>query len=104
MLKKLLIGGAVTLGTAFVIAVGNEVRKEYDKNVDDYNELLEEHKKLRDFVDSCDFYEYKDGSSKKDGDEKNRFVTETEESSDGLKQTIKHDKVSGFSVISYERA
>ena len=42
MLKKLLITGGIGL-TAYVI---NEVRKEYDKNVSDYNNLLDRYNEL----------------------------------------------------------
>ena len=93
MLKKILIGGAVAL-TVYVV---NEMRKEWDKMANDYNELA-------DFVESCDFYRYQDGSDTKSGDEKHRFVTETEEADGGFVRKTKRDKVSGFSVLSYERA
>ena len=45
MLKKLLITSGIGL-TAYVI---NEVRKEYDKNVSDYNNLLDRYNELCDY-------------------------------------------------------
>ena len=47
MLKQLLITG----GIALVGYVVNEMRKEYDKNVNDYNNLLDKYHEMSDFID-----------------------------------------------------
>ena len=47
MLKKLLITGGVAL-VGYVI---NEMRKEYDKNVKDYNTLLDRCTEMSNFID-----------------------------------------------------
>ena len=51
MLKKLLITGGIALA-GYVI---NEVRKQYDKNVNDYNELVDRYNEMSDFMDNCNF-------------------------------------------------
>ena len=93
MLKKLLITG----GIALVGYVVNEIRKEYDKNVDDYNNLLDRYNEISDFINKCDFYNYK---NPKENDVNSRFVTEVQTMSDGSKRKIKKDLASGISVIS----
>ena len=55
MFKKLLITGGIALA-GYVI---NEVRKQYDKNVNDYNELVDRYNEMSDFMDNCNFYTYK---------------------------------------------
>ena len=51
MFKKLLITGGIALA-GYVI---NEVRKQYDKNVNDYNELVDRYNEMSDFMDNCNF-------------------------------------------------
>ena len=97
MLKQLLITG----GIALVGYVVNEMRKEYDKNVNDYNNLLDKYNEMSDFIDKCDFYNYKDSKS---NDENSRYVTEVQTMPDGSKREIKHDAATGFSIISYQDA
>lgn len=97
MLKKIFVGGAVAILGGMTAYVINEMRKEWDKMVYDYNNLAE-------FVDKCDFYEYKDGSTKSEGDQKYRFETEKREDKNGGTCIVRHDKASGFSLYSYERA
>lgn len=80
MLKKFLITGGIGLA-AYVI---NEVRKEYDKNVEDYNNLL-------------DKYNKSPNSGK-------RYIKETQVMPDGSTQTITKDAATGFSVVSNNRA
>ena len=70
MLKKLLI----TDGVALVGYVINEMRKEYDKNVKDYNTLLDRCAEMSNFIDKCNFYNYK---APKANDENSRYVTES---------------------------
>ena len=97
MLKQLLITG----GIALVGYVVNEMRKEYDKNVNDYNNLLDKYNEMSDFIDKCDFYNYKDSKS---NDENSRYVTEVQTMSDGSSLQIKHDAATEFSIISYKDA
>ena len=97
MLKKILVGGTVAILGGMTAYVINEMRKEWDKMVSDYNDLA-------DFINKCDFYEYRDGSAKSEGDQKHRFKTETQEVKNGGSCTVLRDKVSGFRVYSYERA
>ncbi|MBR5401235.1 MAG: hypothetical protein IK102_05410 [Treponema sp.] len=56
MLKKLLITGGISL----VVYVINYMRKEYDKNVEDYNNLVDKCNEMSDFINDCDFYRYHD--------------------------------------------
>lgn len=93
MLKKLLITG----GVALVGYVVNEMRKEYDKNVNDYNNLLDRCNEMSDFINKCDFYNYK---NPKANDENSRYVTEIQTMPDGSKRKIKKDLASGISIIS----
>ena len=97
MLKKLLITGGIGLA-AYVV---NYMRKEYDKNVSDYNNLLDRYNEMSDFVQECDFYKYRDSSS---NDVKSRYVNETQDMSDGSKQTITRDVATGFRLITTKRA
>lgn len=55
MLKKILITGGIALA-GYVI---NEVRKQYDKNVNDYNALVDRYNEMSGFLDNCNFYTYK---------------------------------------------
>ena len=71
MLKNLLITGGIALA-GYVI---NEVRKQYDKNVNDYNELVDRYNEMSDFMDNCNFYTYK---NPKASDKNTRFVTESQ--------------------------
>lgn len=87
MLKKLLIAGGIGLAVYLV----NTIRKEYDKNVNDYNELS-------DFVQQCNFYTYKNRFS---SDENSRFKKTTKIMPDGSKQTVTRDIVTGFQSTSY---
>lgn len=88
MFKKLLITGGIGLA-AYVI---NEVRKEYDKNVSDYNNLLDKYN---------DLYDYKYHDSPNSG---KRYIKETQVMLDGLTQTIIKDAATGFSIVSNKRA
>ena len=97
MLTKLLITGGIGLA-AYVV---NYMRKEYDKNVSDYNNLLDRYNEMSDFIQGCDFYTYQDSSSK---DENTRFVKETHDMSDGSKQTVTRDVATGFSLVTNKRA
>ena len=76
MLKKLFITGGVVL-VGYVI---NEMRKEYDKNVKDYNTLLDRCTEMSNFIDKCNFYNYK---APKANDENSSCVTEVQTMSDG---------------------
>ena len=51
MLKKLLIGGAFSLGTAFVAWVSHE----NCQLACEYNALAEKYNRMSDFIDKCDF-------------------------------------------------
>ena len=93
MLKKLLITG----GIALVGYVVNEVRKQYDKNVEDYNNLLDRYNELSDSINNGNFYNNKKSNIKND---KSRYVTEIQTMSDGSKCKIKKDLDSGISIIS----
>ncbi|MCH5288948.1 MAG: hypothetical protein J1E32_03420 [Treponema sp.] len=96
MLKNILIGGAAALICVLV--------KELCQTIDDYNALVDKYNESIEFIRSCDFYRYSDGSKKEDGDAAKRFVTETETLADGTRRTAKRDAASGLTVISYERA
>ena len=93
MLKKLLITG----GIAFVGYVVNEVRKQYDKNVEDYNNLLDRYNEMSDSINNGNFYNNKKSNIKNDN---SRYVTEIQTMSDGSKCKIKKDLYSGISIIS----
>lgn len=90
MLKKLLISGGIGLA-AYVI---NYMRKEYDKNVSDYNNLLDKYNDLAGirFHDSPAI------------DEKKRFIKETQVMPDGTIQTTTRDAETGFSIVTNKRA
>lgn len=85
MLKKLLIAGCIGLVT-YVI---NEVRKQYDQNVNDYNTLLEKYNNLT------------SSDSEKDN---SRYQKETEVMPDGSEQIITRDITTGFSLIATKGA
>lgn len=93
MLKKLLITG----GIALVGYVVNEVRKQYDKNVDDYNNLLDRYNEMSDSINNGNFYNNKKSNIRNDN---SRYVTEIQTMSDGSKCKIKKDLDSGISIIS----
>lgn len=93
MLKKLLITG----GIALVGYVVNEVRKQYDKNVEDYNNLLDRYNEMSDSINNGNFYDNKKSNVKNDN---SRYVTEIQTMSDGSKCKIKKDLDSGISMIS----
>ena len=93
MLKKLLITG----GIALVGYVVNEVRKQYDKNVEDYNNLLDRYNEMSDSINNGKFYNNKKSNIKNDN---SRYVTEIQTMSDGSKCKIKKDLDSGISIIS----
>ncbi len=90
MLKKLLITGGIALA-GYVI---NEVRKQYNKNVNDYNDLADRYNEMSEYIQGNNYYTSKN----------NRFVTETYDRDDGSKIDVKHDRASGFSVISLKDA
>ena len=93
MLKKLLITG----GIALVGYVVNEVRKQYDKNVEDYNNLLDRYNEMSDSINNGNFYNNKKSNIKNDN---SCYVTEIQTMSDGSKCKIKKDLDSGISIIS----
>ena len=93
MLKKLLITG----GIALVGYVVNEVRKQYDKNVEDYNNLLDRYNEMSESINNGNFYNNKKSNIKNDN---SRYVTEIQTMSDGSKCKIKKDLDSGISIIS----
>lgn len=93
MFKKLLITG----GIAFVGYVVNEVRKQYDKNVDDYNNLLDRYNEMSESINNGNFYNNKKSNIRNDN---SRYVTEIQTMSDGSKCKIKKDLDSGISIIS----
>ncbi len=93
MLKKLLITG----GIALVGYVVNEVRKQYDKNVEDYNNLLDRYNEMSDSINNGNFYNNQKSNIKNDN---SRYVTEIQTMSDGSKCKIKKDLDSGISIIS----
>lgn len=93
MLKKLLITG----GIALVGYVVNEVRKQYDKNVEDYNNLLDRYNEMSDSINNGNFHNNKKSNIKNDN---SRYVTEIQTMSDGSKCKIKKDLDSGISIIS----
>lgn len=97
MFKKLLITGGIALA-GYVI---NEVRKQYDKNINDYNALVDRYNEMSDFMDNCNFYTYK---NPKASDKNTRYVTETQTRQDGSIQTVKHDRATGFTIISSKDA
>lgn len=97
LLKKLLITGGVAL-VGYVI---NEMRKEYDKNVKDYNTLLDRCTEMSNFIDKCNFYNYK---ALKANDEKSHCVTEVQTMPDGSYRSFKRDVASGFGIITYKNA
>lgn len=93
MLKKLLITGGIVL-VGYVV---NEVRKQYDKNVDDYNNLLDRYNEMSDSINNGNFYNNKKSNIRNDN---SRYVTEIQTMSDGSKCKIKKDLDSGISIIS----
>ena len=96
MLKNILIGGAAALICVLV--------KELSQTIDDYNALVDKHNETIEFIRSCDFYRYSDGSKKEDGDAAKRFVIETETLADGTRCTAKRDVATGLTLISCEQA
>ena len=96
MLKNILICGTMALICVLV--------KELCQTIDDYNALVDKHNETIEFIRSCDFYRYSDGSKKEDGDAAKRFVTETETLADGSRRTAKRDVATGLTLISCERA
>ena len=78
MLKKIFITGGIALA-AYVL---NSMRKEFDKNVSDYNDLVQS----------------KNGNHYPDS--KERYKKETQVMPDGSEITVVHDSVTGFGVLS----
>ena len=97
MTKYIFITGGVVL-VGYVI---NEMRKEYDKNVKDYNTLLDRCTEKSNFIDKCDFYNYKDPKA---NDENSHCVTEVQTMPDDSHRSIKRDVALGFSIITYKNA
>lgn len=74
-ISKINVGGIGTLVASQIIYALNEVRKQYDTNVKDYNNLVNKYNELAEFIDNHDFYyqkektkpsiinEYKDSNS-----------------------------------------
>lgn len=93
MLKKLLITG----GIALVGYVVNEVRKQYDKNVEDYNNLLHRYNEMSNSINNENSYNNKNSTA---NNENSHYVTEVQTLPDGSKCKIKKDLDSGISIIS----
>ena len=91
MLKKLLITG----GIALVGYVVNEVRKQYDKNVEDYNNLLDRYNEMSESINKGNSY-----NNKKSNENNSHYITEIQTMPDGSKCKIKKDLASGISMIS----
>lgn len=91
MLKKLLITG----GIALVGYVVNEVRKQYDKNVEDYNNLLDRYNEMSESINKGNSY-----NNKKSNENNSHYITEIQIMPDGSKCKIKKDLASGISMIS----
>lgn len=124
MIKKILIGGAVTLAGAFIGALVEEMSHQWNGMVDDYNDLLCKDQELMDFVDkhvfneepaSQDIFEspnknwkdYKPSVSMMQSHraaESNVDISEDSEKIDSGEDTVtvKTDKVSGFKIVSVE--
>ncbi len=124
MIKKILIGGAVTLAGAFLGALVEQMAHEWDSMADDYNDLLRKDQKLMDFVDNHDFYEkqsepdifespnknwkdYKPSVSMMQSHratESNVDISMQSEKINSGKDTItvKTDNISGFKIVSVE--
>ena len=131
MLKKILIGGAITLVGAFFGALVEQMAHgwdsmadEHNQLVDDYNDLLRKDQELMDFVDkhvfneepaSQDIFEspnknwkdYKPSVSMMQSHraaESNVDISGHSEKIDDGKDTltVKTDKVSGFKIVSVE--
>ena len=90
MLKKLLITGGIGLA-AYVI---NYMRKEYDKNVSDYNNLLDKYNDLT----GVRFHDYPAADVNK------HYIKESQVLPDGTIQTITRDSETGFSLVTNKRA
>lgn len=84
MLKKIFITGGIALA-AYVL---NDMRKEYDKNVSDYNDLVD---KYNDLLQSKKGKQFPDTSE--------RFKKEVKVMPDGSQITFTHDCFTGFSVL-----
>lgn len=84
MLKKIFITGGIALA-AYVF---NRTFKEYDKNISDYNDLVDKYNVL---------LQSKKGKSFPDSSE--RFKKEVQVMPDGSQITVTHDCVTGFSVL-----
>ena len=97
MLKKLLIAGGIALA-GYVI---NEVRKQYDQNVEDYNNLADKYNEMSEFIQKCDFYNYKNPKS---NDKNSRYVNEVQTMPDGSQYNVKSDVATGISIISYKNS
>ena len=129
MIKKILVGGAITLFGTFVGALveqmahqWNSMVDEHNQLVDDYNDLLRKDQQLIDFMDkhvfneepaSHDVFEspnenwkdYKPSVSmiqKQRASESNVDISKYSEKIDNGKDTItvKTDNVSGFKIVS----
>ena len=129
MIKKILIGGAITLVGSFLGALveemshqWNDMVEEHNQLVDDYNDLLRKDQQLIDFMDKHVFNEepaaqdvfespnenwkdYKPSVSmiqKQRSLESNVDISKHSEKIDNGKDTliVKTDKVSGFKIVS----
>ena len=85
MLKKIFIIGGIALA-AYVL---NSMRKEFDKNVSDYNDLVDKYNNL---VQSKNGNHYPES--------KERYKKDIQVMPDGSQMTVVHDSVTGFSVLS----
>ncbi len=85
MLKKIFITGGIALA-AYVL---NGMRKEYDKNVSDYNDLVDKYNDLLQSKKSKQF----PGTSE-------RFKKEVQVMPDSSQITVTHDSVTGFTILS----
>lgn len=122
MIKKILIGGVMTLAGAFIGALVEEMSHQWNGMVVDYNDLLCKDQELMDFVDKHVFNEepaaqdvfespnenwkdYKPSVSmiqKQRSSESNVDISGQTEKIDSGKDTltVKTDNVSGFKIVS----
>ena len=56
-ISKIIVGGFGTLVASSIIYALNEARKQYDSNVNDYNNLVDKYNELAEFIDNHDFYQ-----------------------------------------------
>lgn len=85
MLKKFLIAGGIGLAVYSFI----RTHIEYEKNISDYNDLVDKYNDLAEAKKMQSKYVPSD-----------RYKKETQVMPDGSKMTITHDSVTGFKLVS----